>query len=336
MRVIAELLAALLVMPAKAGIHAESAAGNGVSMGPSLRWGDGKRRSVKALAALLAALFVMPAKAGIHAESPVSRGVSMGPSLRWGDEEGGTPAPRELKVCADPNNLPFSNAKGEGFENRIVALIAKDLGAKLTYTWWAQRRGNVRNTLNAGACDLIPGVGSSVDMLGTTRPYYRSIYAAVTRADRHLDIASFDDPRLRTLRIGVQLIGDDGANTPPAHALAKRGIVANVRGFMIYGDYDDPAPQAPILKAVADGQIDVAFVWGPVAGYFAAKQTPALKVTPLAVRFDGPQLPLTYDVSMGVRRDDRALREEVEAALARHAGEVKAILARYRVPTLDP
>lgn len=244
--------------------------------------------------------------------------------------------PRELRVCADPNNLPFSNAKGEGFENKIVALVAKDLGAKVTYTWWAQRRGNVRNTLNAGLCDLIPGIGSSVDMLATTRPYYRSIYVAVTRPARHLDIADFDDPRLVSLRIGVQLIGDDGANTPPAHALTRRGITRNVRGYMVYGNYDDPAPQAPILEAVASGKIDLAFVWGPVAGYFAARQTPKLKVTPLTVRFDGPQLPMAYDVSMGVRRDDRALREEVEAALARHAGEVRAILARYRVPTLQP
>ena len=261
----------------------------------------------------------------------------MGPSPRWGDGEGGGGAsPRELRVCADPNNLPFSNSKGEGFENRIVSLLAKDLHAKVTYTWWAQRRGNVRNTLNAGVCDLIPGVGSSVDMLGTTRPYYRSTYVAVTRADRHLDIASFDDPRLKSLRIGVQLVGDDGANTPPAHALTRCGITQNVRGFMVYGDYDDPAPQAPILKAVAKGEIDVAFVWGPVAGYFAARQTPRLKVTPLAAAFDGPQLPLAYDVSMGVRRNDRALREEVEGALERHAGEVKAILESYHVPTLTP
>jgi mxaJ protein len=261
----------------------------------------------------------------------------MGPSLRWGDGEGGGAGrSRELKVCADPNNLPFSNAKGEGFENRIVSLLAKDLGARVTYTWWAQRRGNVRNTLNAGLCDLIPGVASSVDMLGTTRPYYRSSYVAVTRADRHLDIRNFDDPRLATLRIGVQMIGDDGANTPPAHALMRRGITRNVHGYMVYGDYDDPAPQAPILRAVARGEIDVAFVWGPVAGYFAPRLSPKLKVTPLAIAFDGPQLPLAYDVSMGVRRDDRALRQDVEGALARHADEVKAILESYGVPTIAP
>jgi mxaJ protein len=323
---VAALLAALLVMPAKAGIHPDSAPDIRGSMGPSLRWGDGMRLRV--------ITFVMPAKAGIHAASLTRADSAWAPASAGAT--GAADARRELKVCADPNNLPFSNAKGEGFENRIVALVAKDLGAKLTYTWWAQRRGNVRNTLNAGLCDLIPGVGSSVDMLGTTRSYYRSIYVAVTRPDRHLDIANFDDPRLATLRIGVQLIGDDGANTPPAHALMRRGIVRNVRGFMVYGDYDDPAPQAPILKAVASGEIDVAFVWGPVGGYFAARQTPKLKVTPLAVRFDGPQLPMTYDVSMGVRRGDRALREQVEGALAHHAAEVKAILEAYRVPVVEP
>ncbi|MEA3036518.1 MAG: mxaJ protein [Sphingomonadales bacterium] len=281
----------------------------------------------------LLALLVMPAQAGIHADSSALHGVGMDPSLRWGDG-GGSPT-RELKVCADPNNLPFSNSKLEGFENKLVALLARDFGARVSYTWWAQRRGNVRNTLNAGLCDLIPGVGSSVDMLLTTRPYYRSTYVAVTRADRHLDITGFDDPRLAALKIGVQLIGDDGANTPPADALAKRGITANVRGYMVYGDYDSPAPQADILKAVATGEVDVAFVWGPVAGYFAPRQAAALKLTPLAERFDGPQLPLAFDISMGTRRADRALREEVETALERHKPEVKALLAGYGVPLVE-
>jgi mxaJ protein len=242
------------------------------------------------------------------------------------------PEPRVLRVCADPNNLPFSNEKQQGFENKLVEIVARDLGATIAYTWHAQRRGNVRETLNAGTCDLIPGVGSSVDRLATTRPYYRSTYVAVTRADRRLDIASFDDARLPALKIGVQLIGDDGANTPPAHALMKRGLTANVRGYMVYGDYDDPAPQEAIMKAVASGEIDVAFVWGPVAGYFASKEKAPLALTPLARPFDGPQLPMTFDVSMGTRRADRALREEVEAALARHSDEVRALLSSYGVP----
>ena len=115
-----------------------------------------------------------------------------------------------------------------------------------------------------------PGVATGVDMLATTRPYYRSTYVFVTRADRGLDIGSFDDPRLRTLKIGVQMIGDDCVNTPPAHALARRGIIDNVRGYMLYGDYAQPNPPAAIVEAVAAGDIDVAVVWGPLAGYFAA------------------------------------------------------------------
>ncbi|TFI58872.1 quinoprotein dehydrogenase-associated putative ABC transporter substrate-binding protein [Sphingomonas parva] len=249
---------------------------------------------------------------------------------------GATPAgARELKVCADPNNLPFSNAKEEGFENKLVALIAADLGAEVRYTWWAQRRGNVRETLNEGLCDLIPGVGASLEMLGTTRPYYRSTYVVVTRAERGLDIASFDDERLRTLKIGVQLIGDDFSNTPPAHALSRRGIVDNVRGYMVYGDYGTPAPQAAIVEAVASGEIDLAFVWGPVAGYFAGRHGGGLKVTPLARAFDGPQLPMVFDISMGTRRADVALRGEIEAVLAKRHAEVRKLLEDYHVPLLD-
>ncbi len=242
---------------------------------------------------------------------------------------------RELRVCADPNNLPFSNAAGEGFENKLVELIAKDLGAKVSYSWWAQRRGNVRETLNEGACDLIPGIGSSLEMLGTSRPYYRSTYVAVTRADRSLDIASFDDPRLKDLAIGVQLIGDDGSNTPPAHSLARRGIVENVRGYMIYGDYSQPAPQQEIMKAVAAGELDVAFVWGPVAGYFAARQDVPLRIVPVTPAFDGPQLPMIYDVSMGVRKADLPLRREVEDVLSRRSGEVRKLLESYGVPLAE-
>ena len=243
-------------------------------------------------------------------------------------------APRELRVCADPNNLPFSNRAGQGFENRLAALIARELGANLHYTWWAQRRGNVRETLNAGLCDLIPGVGAGLEMLATTRPYYNSTYVAVTRADRGLDIDSFDDPRLRTLRVGVVMIGDDFSNTPPAHALGRRGIVGNVRGFMVYGDYSRPAPQSPIVEAVASGRIDVAFVWGPVAGYFAPRQGARLRLTTLPAEDPVAHQPMAFGVAMGVRRGDRALRQEVEAILDRRHGEVAAILASYGVPTV--
>ena len=245
-------------------------------------------------------------------------------------------APRVLRVCADPNNLPFSNARGEGFENKLAELVARELGARLEYTWHAQRRGFVRNTLRAGACDLVPGVPSSLELVMPTRPYYRSTYVFVHRADARFTVRSFDDPVLRRLRVGVQFIGDDYANTPPAHALAARGIVRNVVGFSIYGDYREPNPPARIVDAVADGRIDVAVVWGPLAGYFARRQRVPLTVVPVSPQVDVPFLPFVFDIAMGVRRDDPALRQEVEEVLRRRRAEVEAILDAYGVPRVGP
>jgi mxaJ protein len=246
------------------------------------------------------------------------------------------PATSTLRVCADPNNLPFSNKAGEGFENRIAQILARDLHAKLEYTWWAQRRGFARNTVRADRCDIWVGVASGVQTLATTQPYYRSTYVFVTREDRKLDIRSFDDPRLRSLRIGVQMIGNDAQNTPPAHALARRGIVDNVRGFMVYGDYAKPSPQAPIVAAVANGDIDVAVVWGPLAGYFARHSDAELRLDPVEPPFDGPQLPMAFDISVGVRRDDPALRERIEQALARERVAIGRVLDHYGVPRSRP
>jgi mxaJ protein len=241
---------------------------------------------------------------------------------------------RELRVCADPNNLPFSNERGEGLENKLAELIGRELQAELTYVWHAQRRGFFRETLYAGRCDLVPGVMFGMEMLRTTAPYYRSSYVFVARA---VDppIASLDDPALRHLRIGVQLIGDDGANTPPAHALARRSITANVRGYTLYGDYAQPNPSARIIEAVAKGEIDVALAWGPLAGYFAPRQTAALTITPISPQIDGPRLPMVFDIAMGVRRDDRQLRDEINMALHRRRAEVDGVLAAYGVPRLD-
>jgi mxaJ protein len=242
------------------------------------------------------------------------------------------PQPKVLRVCADPNNLPFSNSRGEGFENRLVELVARDLGRKVEYTWWAQRRGYVRNTLKDDRCDLWPGVATQVEMLATTRPYYRSSYVFVTRADRNLKIASYDDPRLKTLTVGVQMIGDDASNTPPTHALARRGVIGNVRGYMLYGDYAQPNPPAEIVRAVDRGDVDVAVVWGPLAGYFAARAAHPLTLTPVQPWLDGPQWPMVYDISMGVRREDAVLRAQLDAVLERRAGEIDALLRSYGTP----
>jgi mxaJ protein len=242
---------------------------------------------------------------------------------------------RSLRVCADPNNLPYSNERGEGFENRIVTLLAADLGAEVEYTWWAQRRGFIRNTLKAGLCDLIAGVPVGMEMLATTRPYYRSGYVFMTAGGLGAGVRSFDDPKLRELRIGVQMIGDDFSNTPPAHALSRRGIVNNVRGFMVYGDYADAAPGADIVEALGRGDIDIAVVWGPQAGYFAKRLGGPVSLTPVEPEADGLALPMAFDISMGVRREDAGLRREIDDALVRNRGAIDAVLAEYGVPRLD-
>jgi mxaJ protein len=239
---------------------------------------------------------------------------------------------RELKVCADPNNLPFSNRREQGFENKLARLIADQLHAKLTYVWWAQRRGNVRETLQAGLCDVIPGIASNLEMLSTTRPYYRSSYVFVTRANDRLKLQGFDDPRLRTLTIGVQMVGDDFSNTPPAHALARRGVVENVRGYMLYGDYAQDNPARAIIDDVAGRRLDVAVVWGPLAGYFAKQRRPELHIQPVAPLIDGPMLPMVFDISMGVRKEDRTLRRELDAVLVEQAASVQALLRDYGIP----
>jgi mxaJ protein len=245
------------------------------------------------------------------------------------------PARRVLRVCADPNNLPFTNQRGEGFENRLAELVARELGAELRYTWWAQRRGFFRNTLRAGTCDLVTGVPTSVEMVLATRPYYRSTYVFVYRKGARFRVRSFDDPVLRTLRVGVQIIGDDYANAPPAHALSARGIVRNVVGFSVYGNYADPSPPARIVEAVARDSIDVAIVWGPLGGYFASRQRVPLEVVPVSPQIDVPFLPFVYDISMGVRRDDPGLRDEVEDVLRRRSASVDSILDAYHVPRVS-
>jgi quinoprotein dehydrogenase-associated probable ABC transporter substrate-binding protein len=239
---------------------------------------------------------------------------------------------RILRICADPNNLPFSNKNEEGFENRIADLIADDLNATVEYTWWAQRRGFVRNTLRANSCDVVMGIPSSFELALPTAPYYRSTYVFVTRKDRGLDIRSFEDPGLRTLQIGVHLIGDDGANTPPAHALSRRGIIDNVHGYPIYGDYSKPNPPARILDDVASGVIDVAVVWGPLAGFFASRQRVPLEIVPVSPQIDVPFLPFVFDIALGVRRDDVELKAELEGILARRHADIARILDEYRVP----
>ncbi len=242
-------------------------------------------------------------------------------------------ASRELRVCADPNNLPFSNDREEGLENQLADLVAAEMGATVRYTWWAQRRGFVRNTLRALECDVIMGVPSSFELVLPTRPYYRSTYVFVTQARRDLPVRTFDDDVLRTLKVGVHVIGDDYANVPPAHALSARGMIANVVGYSIYGDYAKPNPPARLIDAVAQGEVDVAVVWGPLAGYFARRQNVPLTITPVQPEIDLPFLPFVFDIAMGVRRDDEALRDELDDILERRTADVERLVRDFHIPS---
>ena len=238
---------------------------------------------------------------------------------------------RELRVCADPDNLPLSHADGSGFENRIARLVAEEMGAELRYEWLPQRRGFVRKTLGEGLCDVFIGVPKDFERVMTTRPYYRSAYVFVA-GPKARGVETFDDPRLRSLTIGVQLVGNDLAATPPGHALALNGNLDNVRGFTVFGQ--GPAPQR-MVAALARRELDAALIWGPQAAYFAKRSA-----IPLEVRLARPpaglaDMPFEFDMAMGVRRGERELRDELDAIIERRRADIDAILAEYRVPRTD-
>jgi mxaJ protein len=245
---------------------------------------------------------------------------------------GGALPERELRVCADPNNLPFSNQRGEGFENKLAELVARALDARLSYVWWGEGRGFFRNTLEAGRCEVVMGVPALADNVLATRPYYRSSYVFVWRKGSRA-VRSLDDPTLRSMRIGVPVAGDDGGHPPPVYSLTRRGIVDNVELFSVHGDHAAPNPPLRIMEALAGRQIDVAVVWGPQAGFFARTAPAPLELAPVAPASDGG-VPFVFEISIGVRRGDSALRRELDAVLARQRPEVERILDDFRVPRL--
>jgi mxaJ protein len=242
-------------------------------------------------------------------------------------------AASELRVCADPNNLPFSNAKGEGFENRLAALVARDLKKKVTYVFEMQREHFVKDTLNAGRCDVVMGVPMGFDEADLTRPYYRSAYVFVYRTDRNFGLRSIKDARLKSLKIGVHLMG--AGDTPPVQALGREGIVQNVVGYMIYGDTSKPNPPARLIEAVEKGDIDVAAVWGPLGGYFAKHSRVGLAVVPIADTDSFAPLVFGYDIAMGVRRGDRTLRAQLDRIIQNRRAEIRNLLLAYGVPLTE-
>ena len=286
---------------------------------------DSSHRSREAVALVipglvLAAAVLGPTRSAVRARSEPSTTLAVEPDLR---------------VCADPNNLPFSNRDGEGFENKIAALLAQRLDARLVYAWWPQRRGFVGHTLDAGVCDVVIGVPSGYPLLLTTHPYYRSTYVFVSRTDRALHMRSLDDARLHHLRIGLHFTGGK-SNPPPADALARRGVITNIVAYSIYGDYRTPNPPGRLIDAVAAGDVDLAIVWGPLAGYFAAHEPVALDVIPVSPAVDpiadAVGIPFTFAIALGVRHSDVRRRDQLQRALDREASAIRRILDDYHVP----
>ncbi|MGH8070908.1 MAG: substrate-binding domain-containing protein [Candidatus Entotheonellia bacterium] len=243
------------------------------------------------------------------------------------DGRGQGAEPKELRVCADPDNLPYSNEKLEGFENKIAALIAQDLGAKLTYTWWPHQRGLIRRTFNEGRCDVLIGIPKGYDPVLWTKPYYRTAYVIASVKDHGPEITSLDDPILTQVKIGVHV------NTPPHDALAQRGIVGdNVVAYRLFHTPQANPEESPgqLIEDLLAAKIDVAFIWGPFAGYYVKKRSAQLQLVPL--RGGGPATPFTFEISMGVRKGERALKAELEEVLDKDAATIRSILEEYGVP----
>ena len=242
-----------------------------------------------------------------------------------------------LRVCVDPDNLPYSHADGRGFEPRIAQLLADAMQRPLQLQWQPMRRGSVRKTLGDGVCDVLMSAPVGWDRVLTTRPYYRSSYVFVARADDPRPLRSFDDPRLADLRIGVQLVGDDGAATPPGHALARRGAIAQVVGFTVDGGSGDEAGRGSAAERIVDalqrGALDAALVWGPQVGWWARQASPPLQLA-RAQAPDGAPLPFEFSIALGVRRGDTALRDRLQTALDARRAQIDALLDEHGVPRL--
>jgi mxaJ protein len=245
------------------------------------------------------------------------------------------PAPREsglIRVCADPDNMPSSNDKGEGYENKIAELIAKELKSKLTYVWYPTRRGYFR-IINGMYCDMAVEAPAGLDMAGVTKPYFRSGYVFVTRQGSGLeDINSLADPRLKRLKIGVNTYTSDGENSPPAMALSHYGVVGNLTGYNTF--FSDQTRPEDIIKGVANKDVDMAIAWGPLAGYFAKQSPVPLVLTPLPARDSLSDVPFQYNIGIAVRRKDKEFRDSLQAVLERRRPEVDSILKQYNVPVL--
>jgi mxaJ protein len=230
-----------------------------------------------------------------------------------------------LRICADPDNLPFSNRASLGFDQQVAALVAQDLHRTPIFVWARSRRGFLREQFNKGVCDVLLGVPSTLRSVSTTIPYYTSSYVFVSPAKRHLQLTSFRDPALNGQRIGLQILEED--LSPPSLPLIRAGHAGQLIGFDSFGK-----EEGEVVRAVADGRVGVAVVWGPVAGYFAHQSKTPLAISPIASGYQFAGIPFTYAISLGVRKQDVALLSQLNASIARMRPQIERTLGAYHVP----
>jgi quinoprotein dehydrogenase-associated probable ABC transporter substrate-binding protein len=270
---------------------------------------------------LLSSVLLCVAVAGALAEGARAQGAGLDAGFELVD-------PKVLRVCADPSNLPFSNEKGEGFENKVVELLAAKLDKKLAYVWYPQATGFVRNTLAAHRCDVIPGFPQGDELVQSTNPYYRTAYALVMRPDAGLgDLDTLVDPRLKEKRIGIV------AGTPPATYLAVNGLMRNAKPYPLVIDTRVDSSAQAMMRDLASGEIDVGVLWGPMAGYYARQANPPMRVVPLLKETGGPQL--AFRIAMGVRAADQNWKRQLNKLIAENQTEINRLLLGFGVPLLD-
>jgi quinoprotein dehydrogenase-associated probable ABC transporter substrate-binding protein len=234
-----------------------------------------------------------------------------------------------LRVCADPDNMPFSNAEGQGFENKLAELIAEKLDARLEYSWFAEESGYVPNTMGRGACDLVMGYAQGTGLIDDTNPYYYTSYVLIYREDDSTlaGVESLADPRLKGKRIGFF------ARTPPSSVLAIHGLAANAKSFEIHAGESATKAAVTMLDEIATGALDAGILWGPVGGYYAQRSQVPLTLIPLVKETAGPRT--VYGITLGVRPDDPQWKHKINTFIASNQGGINAILQSYNVPVLD-
>jgi quinoprotein dehydrogenase-associated probable ABC transporter substrate-binding protein len=236
--------------------------------------------------------------------------------------------PKVLRVCADPNNLPFSNDKGEGFENKLAELLAAKLGKTISYTYYPGATGFVRNTLGSYRCDIIMGFPQGDDLVQGTNPYYRTAYAFVAKSDSALaGIQTLQDEQLKDKRIGLV------AGTPPATYIVADGLMPHAKSYPLVVDTRYDSSPLAMMKDINSGEIDAGVLWGPIAGYYASHANPPLHMTLLLKEKDGPHL--DYRIGMGVRPSDQNWKRQLNRLIAENQPAINKILLDYGVPILN-